>query len=371
MKKLILVLVFFIGVSFAAAAQEPISVFLEKDGSAGKPHNLALADMKLHPLDSFWYTESYFFITYLDSGEIAYLNLLVSNMEVNKNQPAMTITIITPDRKRLTTEKDFTSKDLIKSPEAFSLKIGNNLLSGDGQKMRLKIEQDGLGLDLEFASPTPGFKLGDGCVYFGTKKEMSYCINYPAPRARVSGTITYAGKKVQATGWGYSDHCWYNANTTDFERVWHNLKFFSPETTVIITSFTTPEKFGGKTVSLAAVVDDQKVQTATTDLKVSEFNPQMDPVGQKNYPQRIVYEFSAPELRGKIDFNSSRVIEKMDVLEKLDKGAANKALKWTINQFVAKPFYYRSFGPTELALETKANPKKIAGQASCEVIFVK
>lgn len=370
MKKIIAGFFLMVVLCQTVAAAEPVFLFQEKDGSPGKIRNLTAEDMRLHPLQSFWYTESYFFIAYLESGEIAYLNLLISNMGLQKNTPALTLTVITPDRKRLTTEQNFAPSDLKLSPDKFSLKIGNNTLQGDDKNLALNVRQGDLGLELTFTSTAPGFKLGEGLVYFGAKKDIFYAINYPAPRARISGQITYQGKKVPAKGWGYVDHCWYNANTTDFEQVWHNIKFFSPAYTLIITSFSTPEAYGGKMVGLAALADNEKIAYATTELKVTEFNREFDQVGGKNYPKRILYEFAGNNFNGKIDFNSAKVTEKMDVLEKLDKGAGNKALKWTINKFVAKPYYYRSVGPAELEL-LKPKTEKITGQASCEVIFVR
>jgi len=88
MKRVLFGLVVLILFSKGGVAGEPVYVFREKDGSVGTIHNLALEDMKLHPNQSFWYTESYFFIAYLESGEIAYLNLIISNMGLKKNQPA-------------------------------------------------------------------------------------------------------------------------------------------------------------------------------------------------------------------------------------------------------------------------------------------
>jgi len=350
---------------------EPVYTFLEKDGSKGKVHSLTLEDLKLHPAESFWYTESYFFIAYLDTGEIAYLNLLISNMGLKKNQPALTLTIITPTRQRLTAEKDFPPEDLKLSENVFSLKIGDNLLSGDDKKLKLSVRQEKLGLELEFISPTPGFKLGDGCAWFGSKKDIYFCINYPAPRARVSGQILYNDKKVSAKGWGYVDHSWYNADTAEFERTWHNFKFFSPNQNLLLTSFLTTEKYDGKRIGLAALVNDQQVLMATTNLLVTESQYEFDPVGKKNCPRRILFQFTHPEYSGKINFDSSKVVEKMDVLEKLDKTTTSRTLKWAIQTFKQKPFYYRSIGPADLELTAKSSANKIPGQASCEVIFVK
>jgi len=361
-------LLIFSGLAFA---KEPIFAFLEPDGSQGKPHHLTEEDMTLHLMDNFWYTESYFFIAYLDSGEIAYLNLIISNMGTKKHQPALTLTIITPERHRLTTEKDFSPEDLKISKKGFWLQIGDNLLYGDDKHLKLKVKQAGLGLELEFSSPVSGIKLGDGCAWFGKDKKIFYCINYPAPRARVQGKIFYSGKEVPARGWGYVDHCWYNANTTDFERVWHNLKFFSSELNLIITSFTTPERFGSERVGIAFLVNDKEVLDATTKIKVKESSHQFDSVGKKNYPQRLIFELNFSSQKAEIDFDSSRLVEKMDVLEKLNKSAGSRALKWLINTFICQPYYYRSFGKTELKLSLEQSTKNIKGEASCEVIFVK
>ena len=229
MKKYIFGLIIFLGIARGGISAEPIDSFNESNGMAGTVHPLTLEDMKLHPGQSFWYTESYFFIAYLDSGEIAYLNFIITNMGLNKNQPALTLTVITPDGKRLTTEKDFAPADLKAAADKFSLTIGNNQLSGNDKELSLRVSQGELGLDLDFKSPAPGFKLGDGMVYFGPKKDIFYAINYPAPRSRVSGTVSYNGKKVAAKGWGYIDHCWYNANTTDFEKTGTTLNC-SPRT---------------------------------------------------------------------------------------------------------------------------------------------
>ena len=352
-------------------AMEPVYPFLEKDGSPGKIHNLTPEDMTLHPNESFWYTESYFFIAYLESGQVAYLNLIISNMGLKKNQPALTLTIITPERERLSTERDFPPDLLILSEDRFAIRIGDNFLAGDDKNLSLEIKQAGLGMELGFSSPVPGFKLGEGCAYFGKDKNIYYCINYPAPRARVSGYIFYKDKKVPASGWGYVDHCWFNANTVEFEQQWHNFKFFSPEKNLIITSFEATEKYGNKLVGIASLLDDRGIILATTELKVNEFNHEFEPTGKKSYPRRILFEFKSPQGSGRIDFNSSNLIEKMDVLEKLNKGAGEKALKWMIQKFIAKPFYYRSVGPAELELNLKSEHSKISGNASCEVIFIK
>ena len=129
---------------------EPITIFLEKDGARGRVHELSAEDLKLHPSQSMWYTESYFFIAYLESGEIAYIQLIISNLGLKKNQPGLTLTVITPDRRRLTTEKDFPPEALTFLPGGFGLGIGDNRLSGTDRELKLSVRQDQLALELQY-----------------------------------------------------------------------------------------------------------------------------------------------------------------------------------------------------------------------------
>jgi hypothetical protein len=332
---------------------------------------LSLEDLNPHPLDVFWYTESYFFIAILEDGHIAYVNLVLSNMGLKKHQPALTFTIITPELERLTTEAEYAPEDVEQAGDRFCIRIRENLLEGTSRDMHLKLFQQGLGMDLKFRGSFAGYKLGQGKAYFGKNRETFFYIDYPAPRPQVTGTLTIHGRTLEVQGWGYVDHCYYNANTMDFEDVWHNFKFYSARYSVILTSFTTPERFGGQSVSLASILDDEKVLCATTDVTVIEKDHRLDPAGEKSYPHTLELEFKCPNLRARTCFDSSHVVEKMDVLEKLNKGAATRALKYLINTFITQPFYYRAENPAVIEMTADGKTEKISGQAVSEVIFVR
>ncbi len=367
----LLILIALFCLPLSALADEPIYLFPEPDGSPGKIHPLSLEDLNPHPLDTFWYTESYFFIAILDDGHIAYVNLMLSNMGLKKHQPALTFTIITPELERFTTEAEYAPEDIEQTGERFSLRMGENLLEGDSRDMHLKLLHQGLGMDLKFHGSFAGYKLGEGKVYFGKDRATLFYIDYPAPRPHVTGTLTIHDRRLEVQGWGYVDHCYYNANTMDFEDVWHNFKFYSDRYSVILTSFTTPERFGGQSVSLGAILDNEKVLCTTTDVIVIEKDHRLVQDGGKSYPHTLELDFKCPGLRAKTCFDSSHVVEKIDVLEKLNKGAATRALKFLINTFITRPFYYRAENQAVVELTADGKTEKISGQAVSEVIFVR
>jgi hypothetical protein len=360
-----------LGFCLDAQSAEPVYLFQEPDGGPGELHPLILDDMNPHPLDVFWYTESYFFIAILEGGHIAYVNLVISNMGAKSHQPALTISIITPGGVRLTTEAEYDPEDLEKDENRFRLKMGTNVLEGDSKDIHLELYHEGLGMDLEFKGSFPGYKLGDGKAYFGRDRELFYYIDYPAPRPRVKGTLTINDSSIEVQGWGYVDHCYYNADTTDFEDVWHNFKFYSDDYSVILTSFTTPENYGGQSVALAAIMDDKEVLCATTDVTVIEKDHHLESEGGKNNPHTLVMEFRCPDMLARTTFDAGNIIEKMDVLEKLNKGAATRFLKYLINTFIARPFYYRAMNPAMIQMTINGKTREIRGEAVSEVIFVK
>ncbi len=357
--------------SFYSVAKEPVYLFLEADGGKGMVNPLGIDDMNPHPLEPFWYTESWFFIAILDDGHIAYVNLMLSNMGLKKHQPGLTISIITPDGKRLTTEAEYEPEDLEVSRDRFRLKVGSNVLEGDSKDLRLTLYHQGLGMDIEFKGCFPGYKVGDGTAWFGKDRGLFYYIDYPAPRPRVKGAIIVEDRKIKAKGWGYVDHCYYNGDTTDFEEVWHNFKFHSDEYSIVLTSFTTPGTYGNKNVALATIMDDERVICATTDVTVVEKDHELDPVGGKNNPKTLEFEFRCTDMTARATFDASNIVERMDVLEKLDKGAASKALKFVINTFIARPYYYRSRNETVVNMTIDGEEKEVKGEAVSEVIFVK
>jgi hypothetical protein len=351
----------------AAAGAEAVKLFLEDDGSAGKVHGLTVKDMNLHPSDEFMYNENYFLIAITEAGYYGYVNLLVSNTGIKSFTPGLSFTIVTPDHKRLVRDVDFAPEDLVLRSDKFDLRLKGNYLRAVADGYELKIGDSGLGMELHYANRVPGFVLGNGKAVFGSGADWFY-INYPGPRPAVTGKFVIEGREVPVKGWGYMDHSLSVTNPADFERVWHNMKFHADSHTVLVSSFTTPEKYE-KSFGLAVITDDDKVLCAFTEVRVKEDDVKVDADSGKPYPGKVTYELVSDKCRARAVVDSSRPTEKFDVLAKLDNKWWGKAAKAAINTFIARPWYYRAVEPVTVEMTIDGATKTVQGQAFNEVIF--
>jgi hypothetical protein len=364
--RIVVVLALLVGVS--ALAAEPVKVFLEDDGSAGKVHALTLKDQGLHPNESFFYTESYFMIAISDSGYYGYVNFLISSMGVSPNTPAVSFTVVTPEHKRLAKDVDFKPEDLKMAKDRFELTLKDNVFKQTADGYAVKVGADNLGLELNFVNRVPGLVLGNGKAEFGKDQKNIFYINYPGPRPEFTGKFIVEGKEIPVKGWGYLDHSVTTSNPGDYQKVWHNFKFRSDTNTVLISSFTSPERFE-RGFSVAVVTDATKVLCTSTDVRVKEEEVKPDADSGKAYANRVSYEAVGDQCKGRAVIDTSKPTEKFDVLAKLDQKWWGKAAKVAINTFLAKPWYFRAVAPVEVEIEMGGKTEKVKGTAFNEIIF--
>ncbi len=346
---------------------EPVKLFLEDDGSPGKVNALTMADQNLHPTEDFFYNENYFLIAITEGGHYGYVNILISNTGVKKHTPAVSFTVVTPERKRIVRDVDFAPEDLVMKKDKFDLTLKDNYFRQTADGYELKLEADGLGMELKYKNRVPGMVLGNGKAAFGSEGDYLY-INYPAPRPEVTGKFTVEGKEVPVSGWGYIDHSLTVTNPANFQKVWHNMKFRSDTHTLLISSFTTPDKFD-KDFSFGLVANDDEVICTFTDVKVEEEEVKTDQTSGKPYPGKVTYALSGDGCSARAMVDTSNPTEKFDVLAKLDQKWWGKAAKVAINTFIAEPWYFRVVEPVEVELTANGETIKVKGTAFNEIIF--
>ncbi len=361
-------LIMVISLPVLAAPGEPVRLFREPDGSAGKIHRLSLEDKKLHLMDGFFYNENYFFIAITDQGYYGYVNLLVSNTGLEEHQPGISFTIVTPEHERIVTDMDYSASDLKSARDRFDLRIKDNYFKETDEGYKLHIRHEDMGMDLEFKNRVPGFVLGDGKAVFGESGEKFFYINYPGPRPDVTGEFIVKGRSVPVKGWGYIDHSLSNSNPADFEEVWHNIKFCSDDYTVLVSSFTTPEKYE-RDFSLGVITDNDEILCSFTDVRVVEEDVEVDSESGKPYPGKVRYKLVGDDCSASATMDSSKVTEKFDVLAKLDKRWYGKPVKAAINAFIAKPWYYRAVAPVTFKLNVRGEEITTTGKAFNEIIY--
>ncbi len=352
----------------SALASEPVKLFEENNGSAGKVHELSPADHNIHPQDGFFYNEAWFMIAISDDGHYGYVTFLVSNSGITAMAPGLSFTIVTPDRKRLVKDVDFEPDDLKMGQDKFSLQLKGNYFRETQNGYDLKVDYDGLGMELSFENQVPGLVVGNGNAVFGSDASDVFYINYPGPRPVFSGKFIIDGKEIPVSGWGYIDHSITGSNPGNFQEVWHNFKFRSDSHTVLISSFTTPQQYE-RDFSFGVVTDKDKVLCSFTEIKVTEHDAKNDPESGKLYPQRVGYVATGQGCRVSAIIDTSKPAEKFDVLAKLEQKWYGKVVKMAINSFIAEPWYYRCVEPVVVEITVDRVTNKVSGTAFNEIIF--
>jgi hypothetical protein len=355
-------------VALTAVAAEPVKLFREDDGSVGKVRALSMKDQGLHPDKGFFYNEAYFMIAIGDAGYYGYVTFIVSNSGVTPKTPMMSFTIVTPERKRLVKDVDFKPEDLKMATDRLDLQLKDNYFRQTKDGYAVKVADDKLGIELNFVNKVPGLIVGNGKAVFGKEGKDVFYINYPGPRPDFTGKFIVEGKEIPVKGWGYIDHSVTTSNPGDYQKVWHNFKFRADSRTVLISSFTSPDRFE-RGFGFGVVTDESKVLCSFTDVRVKEDDIKNDATSGKPYANRVSYEAVGDGCKVRASINTANPTEKFDVLAKLDQKWWGKAAKVAINTFLAKPWYFRAVAPVEVEIEIGGKTEKVKGTAFNEIIF--
>ncbi len=368
MKRLTWALVIAAVICLPVVAGEPVKLFLENDGSPGKVHGLTLKDHNQHPDDAFFYNEAWFMIAISDTGHYGYVTFVVSNSGITPMTPGYSVTIVTPDHKRLVRDVEYKPEDLKMGTDRFELRLQDAYFKESKDGYDLKVEKDGLGMELSFTNEVPGFVLGNGNAVFGAEGKDVFNINYPGPRPLFSGKFIVDGEEIPVKGWGYMDHSITLSNPSNYQKVWHNFKFRADSHTVLISSFTTPDNLDGD-FGFGVVTDQNKILCSYTDVKVTEHDVKTDPESEKAYAGKVSYVATGDNCAVRATIDSSNPTEKFDVLAKLDQVWWGKAAKLAINTLIAEPWYFRAVAPVEVEITVDGKTQKVKGVAFNEVIF--
>jgi len=166
-------------------------------------------DDALHPFDSEGYYEWWYFDAQLNNGYICALAAFWRR-HTETGQPAIDITIYTPDGRVLHADEVFDPGACRASQDKCDVALGANYVRQDGADLyRVVVHVGKIGVDLLFRRRVPGWKVSASGLLIDDSTGKQGWIN-AIPRADVEGTLFVEGKKVPVRGLGYHDHNWGN-----------------------------------------------------------------------------------------------------------------------------------------------------------------
>jgi predicted secreted hydrolase len=141
--------------------------------------------------------------------------------------PTVDIRITPPGMPSVAAIGRFRRSDFEASPDICDLKIaGCRAKALDPGRYHLVIEQGSVSGELYFDGIAPGWRPGNGYLFFDEASGHYFRWVVPLPAARVSGELSLAGQKVEARGYGYHDHNWGNFLLGDAFSHWYWGRFF-------------------------------------------------------------------------------------------------------------------------------------------------
>lgn len=219
--------------------------------------------------------------------------------------------------------------------------------------------------DLHLRPILPGFKRGDGMVWFGEGQKHFELLPL-VPQGDVRGQLTL-GERVQALqGSAYLDHTSQNLWAHKIAQRWSNYRFFSPELFAAVTSFVAPPQLGSMQVTHAVVGRGGEPLFATDqqDLKLEGLT--VDPTSGYALPRQVRSTLAGEGYRLELSFDTQRWLDRQDLL-----GDVNPVIKAMVRALIARPFAYRFRAPAQAILTRKGSaPVTYTGQVVAELIFV-
>jgi len=318
------------------------------------------------PMEDFLYNEKWHFMSQFDSGWVLYSNIMITNIATSKYSGGVEFSLYSPEGRIYTSKIDYGPEQVKASRERFQVEVASNRIGGEYPRYYLELDQGGIKVNLSFENQVPGWKPGDGMLWFDREKTKFWKYAVTSPRAKVSGSITVAGKKIPLQGYGLQDYSKMNISASDYSTRWLHIRIWGPDYSVIYTELDVPEKYGGKTVKFGLVTDAEKIILQSRDWTVTPVKSEYDEKYKKRYPKEIELKVQGDKVGLSGDLKLVLVLERMDVFAQL-----NVALKTIVYTFIAKPVFYRCSNQYQLELTTNNKKETLSGKGLNEVVFIK
>ena len=318
------------------------------------------------PMEDFLYNEKWHFMAQFDNGWVFYSNIMITNIATSKYSGGVEFSLYSPEGKIYTSKIDYGPAQVRASRERYQVEVAGNRIGGEYPRYYLDLDQGGIKVNLVFENQVPGWKPGDGMIWFDEGKQKFWKYVITSPRAKVSGSITIAGKKIPLQGYGLQDYSKMNISASDYSTRWLHIRIWGPDYSVIYTELDVPEKYGGKTVKFGLVTDAEKIILQSRDWSVTPVKSEYDEKYKKRYPKEIELKVQGDKVSLSGNLKLVRVLERMDVFAQL-----NVALKTIVYTFIAKPVFYRCLNNYQVELSINNQHETLSGNGLDEVVFIK
>ena len=318
------------------------------------------------PMDDFLYNEKWHFMALFDNGWALYSNVMITNIALERYSGGVEFSLYSPEGKIFTSKKDYSPEMVSASREKYQVRIAESKCGGEYPRYYLELSQDGIEVILKYENQVPGWKPGDGLVWFDKEKRKFFKYIWTSPRARVSGFIQVQGKRISVQGYGLQDYAKSNISASDYSTRWLHLRIWHPNYSVVYTQIDFSEKYGGGSVKFGVITDQEKIIYQGRNWIVEPVKYAHDAKYGKDYPEMISLKTGGEKVILSGNVKVERVLEKLDVFANL-----NMALRGIVYTFIAKPVFYRCQNQYQIELMVNGKKEILTGKGFNETVYIK
>jgi hypothetical protein len=291
-----------------------------------------------HPSAQRGLFEHWYFDARLDDGHV--IVGFLQTAELITKKPGVELHVYKPDGSRIEIRKHYPAGAVRASTEGCQVQVGANRVDTDYPDgglpvYHLQLDEDGVRFDLEFAAEVPAWKPGAGRTDYGPRDYFAWVVG--APRARVSGTISYESQTFEATGIGYHDHNWGVGNMGRIVDHWYWGRVYADEFTLVYADVTARKRYGSHASTPVMLAFEDQLVISTGDVQVETGPEVFNPVANHAYPKQLILRSGdAFELR----LDVREVVHAHDLLNDVPV-VRSRAVKPIVRQLVGSPGYFR------------------------------
>ena len=312
--------------------------------------------------------EWWYFDTILDDGSTAVIQFFTStgrHLKSKGDHPALTIKITGPDGNTREGRVTVKAKDASFGREQCDVRLGRNTFQGDLKAYHIHVEADrGVGADLDLVSLSQPYR--PGTAYFGLGDDHDYytwlCV---VPKGKVSGTLTYAGKVVPVTGFGYHDHQWGNTNLLKEWNNWVWARQSFEDLTMLTFDMISAERTGFVRFPIVFIQNQagQLVFENTSDVTSEVLEEYDDPASGKVNPRAIRYHFESGGMH--VDYT----LRVKDIIETKGKNNQPLVARLAMGAVRLNPSYARYLADGALVFTSSGKTIERSGELIFEFMF--
>lgn len=330
---------------------------------------LTLAENAAHEIDHRHYFEHWYFDARLEDGHQVVGFLQPSELVTRK--PGVELHVYKPDGEKVSIKKPFPVSALQVSYDTCDVSLGKNRCfaeTADGDELpthRVHLEEEGVVFDLTFKNVIPGWKPGGGMTRYGDEDFFAWVV--PAPKAAVTGTISYEGKEHEASGIGYHDHNW---GIGDMKRIvdhWYWGRIYADDFTLLYAYVATTDRYGNARSTPLMLAHGEEIVLSTGAMELDCGDSVFSEAGNRDYPSWVTIKVPG-ELGLRLEV--SDVIDAHDFIEDVPL-ARSALLKPLVNRLLGRPGYFRFNSDYTLRVFRDGEPYDRSGVTLHEMVALK